>query len=207
MGTTLNCSEVDFCPKAGALSQEELTQRLGCCECSSEYGNGALCNPPPPGSCPCLGDEACDPGYTCDVGTGECKVPDCTPENAIEACPETGECVDGKCTLPTPRPAETCMVCHNGSQRNDYGGAGLANPHPFKNSDKLKCTTCHGGNGEGAGKEGSHVPPPPQIGDDNYQLNNPSAFFNRITLAGIDKFPNYTVDGQEYTFGDTTGNY
>jgi hypothetical protein len=49
------------------------------------------------------------------------------------------------------------------------------------------CTGCHGGNGRGAGKNGSHVPPPPEIGDRNFQANNPKAFFNRVTLAGVDK--------------------
>ena len=194
----INCGEVDFCPKQRALNQDELTDRLGCCECSTKYGTGALCNPPPPGACPCLGDDACGPGEICDLGTGACGQPLCTPETAA-AC-DSGECnPDGTCKPPPPRPVEGCMSCHNGSQANDYGGAGLANPHPFQPADKLKCTSCHGGDPEGAGKDGSHVPAPPQIGDRIYQQNNAGAFFNRVTLAGVDKFPNYTVDGKEHT--------
>src|SRR5690606_16965785 len=59
--------------------------------------------------------------------------------------------------------------------------------------------TCHGGNGEGVGRLGSHVPPPPEIGDDANMILDPGAYFNRLTLAGIDKMPDYTVDGVTYT--------
>ncbi len=96
--------------------------------------------------------------------------------------------------------SETCMSCHNGaSTNNDYSGAGLTNPHPFAGAQSIRCTVCHGGNGSGAGKLGSHVPPPPQIGDDQNLVNNPVAYFNRLTLAGIDKFPDYTVNGVTYS--------
>jgi hypothetical protein len=91
---------------------------------------------------------------------------------------------------PPPGPndaAESCMGCHNGAVKNDYSGPGLSNPHPFKDSDKISCTGCHGGNGRGIGKNGSHVPPPPAIGDRQRQATDPKAFFNRRTLAGIDK--------------------
>ena len=43
------------------------------------------------------------------------------------------------------------------------------------------------------------MPPPPEIGDLEDQIDDPVAYFNRRTLAGIDKFPDYTVDGVEYT--------
>jgi len=95
--------------------------------------------------------------------------------------------------------AETCMTCHNGSGQNDYAGAGLTNPHPFAGAQNIRCTTCHGGDGQGQGKDGSHVPAPPQIGDDQNLINNPVAYFNRLTLTGIDKFPNYTVNGKTYS--------
>jgi hypothetical protein len=98
-----------------------------------------------------------------------------------------------------PGPAESCMSCHNGSERNDYAGPGMSNPHPFEGAQYTQCTTCHGGNGDGAGKLGSHVPPPPEIGDDAYRVLDQEAFFNRLTLAGIDKLPDYTVDGVTYT--------
>lgn len=95
--------------------------------------------------------------------------------------------------------AESCMSCHNGSEYNDYAGDGMSNPHPFPGADLILCTTCHGGNGNGAGKLGSHVPPPPEIGDDANMIRNPVAYFNRRTLAGIDRFPDYTVNGVTYT--------
>lgn len=95
--------------------------------------------------------------------------------------------------------AQSCMTCHNGSTGNDYSGPGLENPHPFPGADNLTCTTCHGGNPDGATKEESHVPPPPQIGDRENLRVNQLAYFNRLTLAGIDKFPDYTANGRTYT--------
>lgn len=95
--------------------------------------------------------------------------------------------------------AETCMSCHNGSNANDYAGTGLNNPHPFAGATNINCTVCHGGDGQGAGKEGSHVPPPPAMATDNNLINDPVAYFNRLTLAGIDKYPDYTVNGVTYT--------
>jgi len=95
--------------------------------------------------------------------------------------------------------AESCMSCHNASSDNDYSGPGIENPHPFPGADNLLCTTCHGGNPDGDTVQTAHVPPPPEIGDREFQDQNARAFFNRTTLAGIDKFPDYTVDGQTYT--------
>jgi len=94
---------------------------------------------------------------------------------------------------------ESCMLCHNGSNTNDYAGPGIENPHPFPGAEDLTCTTCHGGNPGGEDKESSHVPPPPQIGDRQQLANDARAYFNRLTLAGIDKFPDYQVNGQTYT--------
>src|SRR5262245_4961538 len=79
--------------------------------------------------------------------------------------------------------SQSCMLCHNGSLANDYGGPGLENPHPFPGAEMLLCTDCHGGNGAGADELASHVPPPPQIGDEQYQTVNAKAYFNRLTLA------------------------
>lgn len=95
--------------------------------------------------------------------------------------------------------AESCMTCHNGSQDNDYAGPGLLNPHPFPGAANLSCTTCHGGNPNGVDRVTSHVPTPPEIGDDQNLINNTTAYFNRLTLTGIDKFANYTVNGVTYT--------
>jgi len=95
--------------------------------------------------------------------------------------------------------AETCMLCHNGSNQNDYAGNGLVNPHPFSGAQAIRCTVCHGGDGEGAGKDGSHVPPPPSMATNQQLIDDPVAYFNRLTLAGIDKLPNYTVNNVTYT--------
>ena len=93
----------------------------------------------------------------------------------------------------------SCMSCHNGAQALDYSGPGLENPHPFPGAENLWCVTCHGGNPQGADKGSSHIPPPPEIGDREYQDNNATAYFNRLTLTGIDKFPDYQVAGVVYT--------
>jgi hypothetical protein len=95
--------------------------------------------------------------------------------------------------------SQSCMLCHNGSLANDYAGPGLENPHPFPGAEMLLCTDCHGGNGTGGGEAASHVPPPPQIGDEQQLTNNAKSYFNRLTLAGLDKFPDYQVNGVTYT--------
>ena len=87
------------------------------------------------------------------------------------------------------------MLCHNGTKLRDYAGPGISDPHPFPGAEQLACTTCHGGDGKGADRLESHVPPPPEIGDRDNLLKNRSAYFNRLTLAGIDKFPDYEVAG------------
>ena len=93
----------------------------------------------------------------------------------------------------------SCMKCHNGSNQVDYGGPGIENPHPFPGAANIGCVTCHGGNGNGEDKDTSHVPPPPEIGDRDFQDNNTQAYFNRLTLTGIDKVDDYTVNGVTYT--------
>lgn len=95
--------------------------------------------------------------------------------------------------------ANSCMSCHNGSQHVDYAGPGLENPHPFPGAANLDCTTCHGGDSTGKDRDSSHVPPPPEIGDDGFQIQNARAWFNRLTLSGMDKFPDYTVGAKSYT--------
>jgi hypothetical protein len=91
--------------------------------------------------------------------------------------------------------AQSCMSCHNGSQHDDYGGPGIEDPHPIVGAERLQCTGCHGGNPNGTDKDSSHVPPPPQIGDRLQQQTDPRAFFNRLTLAGVDKMADYMVNG------------
>ncbi|MFV2058053.1 MAG: multiheme c-type cytochrome, partial [Thiohalomonadales bacterium] len=95
--------------------------------------------------------------------------------------------------------SESCMNCHNGSDQNDYAGVGITNPHPFAGAQNIRCTICHGGDGASSGKDQSHVPPPPQIGDDDNLINNPLAYFNRLTLTGIDAYPDYVVGNKNYS--------
>ena len=130
----------------------------------------------------------------------------CTEEN-IEYRLACCECDAAYCEIdpncpgdPAPvEAAETCMACHNGSTANDYRGTGLENPHPFTGAAYLKCTQCHGGDPAGDGKLGSHVPPPPAIGDRTKQALDPQAYFNRLTLTGLDKLGTYEVNGKTYT--------
>lgn len=105
----------------------------------------------------------------------------------------------GETSTLTVNTAESCMLCHNGSLANDYSGPGIENPHPFPGAEAVTCTTCHGGDPNGTDMLSSHVPPPPQIGDDAFQDDNATAYFNRLTLAGMDKFPDYVVDGRTYS--------
>ena len=109
------------------------------------------------------------------------------------------------CEEPPPTgTASSCMECHNGSTtgNEDYSGQGLSNPHPFGGAAYLSCTNCHGGDGTGGGKLDSHVPVPPWIGDDQQLINDPTSYFNFLTLTGIDKFEPQTytgANGNQYT--------
>lgn len=105
----------------------------------------------------------------------------------------------GETSTLTTQNVESCMLCHNGSLQNNYSGPGIENPHPFPGAANITCTGCHGGDGNGADELTSHVPPPPQIGDEQNLTVNARAYFNRLTLAGIDKYPDYVVDGRTYT--------
>ncbi len=109
-------------------------------------------------------------------------------------------CIDQAGREDSVATAESCMKCHNGSLHDDYAGPGLENPHPFPgDAEVLRCTQCHGGNAAGTDRLTSHVPPPPSIGDREQQDNDAHAWFNKLTLAGIDKVPDYTVNGVTYT--------
>ena len=111
----------------------------------------------------------CDPDPTCPVDPGE----------------------------PPVLAADTCMGCHNGSTQNDYAGPGISNPHPF-GVRNISCTGCHGGDGTKASKLEAHVPPPPQVGDRQNQQVNAQAWFNRLTMSGLDTYPDWTVNGVTY---------
>ncbi|QDV05767.1 hypothetical protein Poly30_12690 [Planctomycetes bacterium Poly30] len=110
-----------------------------------------------------------------------------------------GGCSAGETESLSNGSAETCMTCHNGSPNHDYAGPGLENPHPFEGADNLLCTTCHGGNPLGETVAEAHVPSPPEIGDRAFRETNAFAFFNKLTLTGLDKLPDYEVGGQTYT--------
>jgi hypothetical protein len=175
----INCSTVadQLCSPDGV----DPVEALACASCFAENGYPAFGNE----GCP----EICDDGLDNDGDT----VSDCDDTDCYQA-PNCQD--DPPPPPPVPQPAETCMGCHNGSQTNDYSGNGITNPHPFQ-AQPLKCTQCHGGNPAGAGKLGSHVTPPPAIGDRQKQIVDPKAFFNRVTLSGIDKLEpaNYPANG------------
>jgi len=115
----------------------------------------------------------------------------CDPYYCNPAPP--GTCPDDTEEPPDPNiPVESCMTCHNGSNANDYAGTGIGNPHPFTGAAYVLCSDCHGGNPDGVGKEESHVPNPPQIGDDLQLQNDAESYFNFLTLTGVDKWPDYT---------------
>ena len=107
-------------------------------------------------------------------------------------------CGSGGGTL-TASVGESCMQCHNASLSGDYSGPGIENPHPFGTANQLNCTTCHGGDPEATTAALAHVPPPPEIGDRAFQATNFFAYFNRLTLTGMDKLPDYVVNGQNYS--------
>lgn len=108
-------------------------------------------------------------------------------------------CSGGDAPEALTRASQSCMGCHNGSGHDDYSGPGITNPHPFAPADNLTCTTCHGGNAAGTDKETSHVPPPPEIGDRENQKRNAEAWFNKLTLAGMDRYPDYVAAGRTWS--------
>ena len=172
-GEVIDCSVLtDEVRCAGGEDIENYTFLLSSCsECYAENGN--------PGFANLICAEVCDDELDNDLdGRIDCQdddcsnYPGCTPEQIVQQ-----------------EPVESCMQCHNGASTgaNDYSGPGITNPHPFGTAAAIKCTTCHGGNGQALGKAESHVTPHPQVGDKQYQANNPQAANHRITLVGIDK--------------------
>jgi hypothetical protein len=115
---------------------------------------------------------------------------------ALAAC-SSGSDSDGGIVQPVK--AESCMRCHNGSFHDDYAGSGMENPHPFTGGGTLKCTECHGGDPLAEGQMASHVPPPPEIGNEQNQERNARAYFNRRTLAGLDKYADYVANGRTWS--------
>ena len=188
-GRVIDCSELtDEARCAGGTGIDDYQLKLSACsECFLENGNPGWANL----SCP----EICDDGRDNDVnGLIDCEDPECCGElNCGEDADACGGGVGGG--IP---PAESCMECHNQTTTgyNDYKGTGITNPHPFGTANALRCTQCHGGNGQGQGKGGSHIAPHPKIGNKQYQQNNPGAAFNRQTLAGIDKLEPPTYEGE-----------
>lgn len=135
----------------------------------------------------------------CSPDAEEAQLACCSCDDLYCTPLDTSTCPTGTGTGNPTEPADSCMECHNGSDQNDYAGNGITNPHPFGAAPYIRCTGCHGGDGQGTGKDESHVPPPPEIGDDVYQINNPEAYFNRLTLTGIDKYPDYVVGSETFS--------
>lgn len=118
---------------------------------------------------------------------------------AVLWLPLAAACSAGSDRVGAVAQAQSCMTCHNGSQHDDYSGPGIEDPHPFGAAKGLLCTDCHGGNPAGEGVADSHVPPPPQIGGREQWEVDRFAYFNRLTLTGLDKLPDYEVEGTSYT--------
>lgn len=110
-----------------------------------------------------------------------------------------GACNGGDTGALQQQTVSSCMLCHNGALQQNYGGSGIENPHPFGAAASLECETCHGGNPDGTDELTSHVPPPPAIGDRAFQATHAQAYFNRLTLAGLDKQPDYVANGRSWT--------
>lgn len=131
----------------------------------------------------------------------ECDPALCNPDPTCPP-PDPGD-VDVPIQPPPPPPPQqsSCMTCHNGATPGQaiYSGPGLENPHPFGSAAYLDCTTCHGGNPQGQGRQGSHVPVPPEIGDDNRLANDAVSYFNYLNGSGVDKYQSYTVGGTTYS--------
>jgi hypothetical protein len=135
----------------------------------------------------------CDPRYN-NVAPGECG-------------PEPDAVVPGPGPGPDPVGQESCMSCHNNAGDGEplYSGGGISNPHPFPGADNISCTGCHGGRGDAGGKDFAHVPPPPEImgpnfgNNDNHLIQDQVAYFNRLTLSGIDKMT------QSYSYTERPG--
>lgn len=100
-------------------------------------------------------------------------------------------------TTTPPEPSGGCMACHNGSPSATYSGPGLQNPHLVDNpaAQYLLCATCHGGDEWAAERGRAHVPPPPQVGDSALHATDPTSYFAYLTRTGIDRLPDYVVDG------------
>ena len=143
----------------------------------------------------CAAVDVCDP----DVCMGPIKAR-CATEDPLRFAQGASQCV----LLEANGPLESCMQCHNGANENNYSGNGMTNPHPFGAfpTNNVRCSTCHGGNPESFDKVGAHVPAPPEMGTVQDWIGNPAqyeGYWNRLTLAGVDKYNDYTVEGQTFT--------
>lgn len=194
-GMTYNCGEVDLCSPDGV---DPVVASI-CAQCYGEIGFPGWANQP----CPEIdcedGEDNDNDGYTdcadqdCSDQCPEPEPNDCSLEGACEDNPECAD--DPICNQPPP-PVESCMSCHNGAETgNNYTGGGITNPHPFGSASQIRCTQCHGGDGQARTKLLAHVPPPPEVGDRQKQIVDPKAFFNRVTLAGMDTFGPYPGNG------------
>lgn len=194
---TYNCSEFDRCGD----DPDPVVASI-CAKCYSEL------DPPNPGwaTQPCNNAETlCEDGEDNDGDTyvdcadQDCPNYPCPPIDDGIDCSAPGACQEYPACNADPAcrvAVESCMSCHNyATTGNDYSGSGITNPHPFGSASQIRCTQCHGGNGQANGKGQAHVPPPPQIGDRQYQVINAEAAFNRITLAGMDRFGPYPSNG------------
>ena len=100
-----------------------------------------------------------------------------------------------------PRAPSRAWRCHNGSRADDYAGPGIENPHPFaaaRRPDVHHLPRRQPGR-RGQGCRATSRRRPRSATTRAPGRSDRTAYFNRLTLAGIDKFPNYMVGGQTYT--------
>lgn len=185
-GTVYDCSTVDRCAET-----VDTVAVLACAECYAESGYPNWGNTP----CP----ELCGDGRDNDTDRYiDCEDQDCGADPSCEGAPPAQE------QEPVAQAPEGCMGCHNGSTTgNNYAGNGISNPHPFGSAAQIRCTQCHGGDGTSTSKLNAHVPAPPEIGNRQFQITNPEAFFNRRTLSSIDKIGPYPANGAGRCADDT----
>ena len=69
----------------------------------------------------------------CDCNVSYCNPPPCAPARA-----EPGPIQLAQTQIPCPSHRPRPVSCHNGaSERNDYSGQRLSNPHPFLPQDEI----------------------------------------------------------------------
>lgn len=164
------------------------------------------CGPPDPDGGVCFSSccsvrTASDESINCyeiEVCTAsvEQRVACCECDPGLFCAPEV-PCDIGDDPLPDQE-ASTCMTCHNGSEREDYIGTGMQNPHPFAGARFISCVTCHGGDPTATSPEDAHIPRPIEILDNLQLANDAVSYQHYLTHTGVEDMGNYQVGAQTF---------